>query len=102
MMIERAVLLHQDDDVLDIANRSGAVVCLDGCRLGDGCFERTHRQGGHSRQLQEHTAIYLAHDISVSSIAWFETQPAAPQHRAAHHRPHGTIVYRRFERMTLR
>src|SRR5262245_26273955 len=67
MMVERAVLLHQDDDVLNVANRSGGVVCLDSRRLGDVCFERTRRDGGHTRQLQEFTAIHLAHDASVSS-----------------------------------
>src|SRR5262245_61397194 len=67
MVVERAVLLHQDDDVLNIANRSGGVVGLDSRRLGDVRFERTRRDGGHARQLQECTAIHLAHDSSVSS-----------------------------------
>src|SRR5262249_503398 len=67
MMVERAVLLHQDDDVLNIANRSGSVVGLDSRRLGDVRFERTRRDGGQARQLQEFTAIHVAHDASVSS-----------------------------------
>ena len=41
MMVERAVLLHQDDNVFHIANRSGAVVCRDCQRLGDVRVERT-------------------------------------------------------------
>src|SRR5262245_20330091 len=71
MMVERAVLLHQDDDVLNIANRSGPVVCLDGRRLGYVRCERTRRDGGHARQLQEFTAFHLAHEVSFSSIARF-------------------------------
>src|SRR5215510_5939234 len=71
VMVERAVLLHQDDDVLNIANRSGAVVCLDGRRLDYVRFERTRRDGGHACELQELPAIHLAHDVSVSSLARF-------------------------------
>jgi hypothetical protein len=52
MMVERAVLLRQDDDVLNIANRSCAVVCRNLERLGDVRFQRT-RYGGHAHQLQE-------------------------------------------------
>src|SRR5262249_36537664 len=77
MMVERAVLLHQDDDVLNVANRSGGVVGLDSRRLGDACVERTRRDGGHTRQLQKFTAIHLAHDASVSSNVWKTL--AAPQ-----------------------
>src|SRR5262252_1769173 len=83
MMVERAVLLHQDDDVLNIANRSGAVVCLDGRRLGYVRCERTRREGGHARQLQEFTAFHLAHDVSFFRFARFgESSCASTPHRA--------------------
>jgi hypothetical protein len=62
MMVERAVLLHQDDDVLDIANRSRLVVCRNFERLGDVRLQRT-RDGGHAHQLEELTAISVAHEV---------------------------------------
>src|SRR5262249_6131439 len=71
MMVERAVLLHQNHDVLNVANRSGAVVCLDGRGLGNVRFERTRGDGGHTRQLQEFAAVHLAHEVPFSSIARF-------------------------------
>ena len=40
VMVERAILLHQDDDVLHISNRSGAVVCRNLERLGDVRLQR--------------------------------------------------------------
>src|SRR5262245_41348442 len=84
MMVEGAVLLHQDDDVLNIANRSGGVVCLYGRRLGDVRFERTRRDSGHARQLQEFTTIHLAHDVSVSSIGRFGKSQLSLNARPGH------------------
>ena len=57
MMIERTVFLHQYDDVLNIFNRAGAVICRDVHRLSDICFQRGQRGERTARQLQEFTSI---------------------------------------------
>src|SRR5215469_7906329 len=60
MMVERAVLLHQNNDMLHILNRACGVVRGNRERLGDVRLQRAH--GGRSpHQLKEHTPIDLAH-----------------------------------------
>src|SRR5262249_6542438 len=70
MMVERAVLLHQDHNVLDISDRACAVVCRNRERLGD--VRLQGRQGGRTRQPQECTPIDfftgLAHEITLLSL----------------------------------
>ena len=87
MMVERAVLLHQDDNVFHIANRSGAVVCRDCQRLGDVRVERT-RDGGHARQLQEFTAVDMAHDVSLSFDCGVRKKPGGTRGWAGHSQPY--------------
>jgi len=62
MMVEGAVLLHQDDDVFNITNRACAVACRDFERLGDVRLQRTHDRG-HAHQLQEITPVGMAHEV---------------------------------------
>ena len=62
MMVEWAVLLHQNDDVLNIANGSCAVVCGDLECPGDVRFQRTHN-GGHAQQLHEFAPVGMAHEV---------------------------------------
>ena len=62
MVVERAVLLHQDNDMLHIFNGAGNVVSRNGLRFGDVGLQRAHG-GGSADQLQEHTPIDLAHKI---------------------------------------
>jgi hypothetical protein len=63
VVVERTVLLHQDDHVLDVGDAARPVVGGDGQGLGD---VRRQRGGhhGHAQQLEERTAIGL-HDGSL-------------------------------------
>ena len=56
VVVEGSVLLHEDDDVLDVVDRPGAVVGGD----GEGPAEierRCRRHGGRSDELQEVSAV---------------------------------------------
>src|SRR5215470_6128891 len=62
MMVERTVLLHQNDDMLNIVNRACAVVGRNVERLGNarihgGCCAC----GGDTHHPQESTPIVIAH-----------------------------------------
>ena len=57
MMVEGAILLGQDDDVLNIPNRAGAIVCGDGQRFSNVCFQCCQRSARAPGQLQEFTPI---------------------------------------------
>jgi hypothetical protein len=58
MMVERAVFLHQDDDVLDILNAACSLVCRNRERLSNVCLQgRQGRYRARAHQLQECTPI---------------------------------------------
>gem|GEM_PF-4407122 len=60
VVVEGSVLLHQDDDVLDVLDRPRAVVALD--RGGPGDARREHRGGGGTQaDLQEAAAAQVRH-----------------------------------------
>ena len=61
MMVERPILLHQDDNVLDISNAARVIVCWDLDGLGDIRLQRPGRRA-HSEQLQKFTPIGILHD----------------------------------------
>jgi hypothetical protein len=61
VVVEGAVLLHQDDDVLDVLDRAGPVVRRDGERLAEVQRER-RADRGNSHRLEERTAIHGAHN----------------------------------------
>ncbi|WP_225709359.1 hypothetical protein [Bradyrhizobium cenepequi] len=44
-MIEGSVFLHQDDDMLDILNGAGALVCWRGCGSCEGRGEQCRKRG---------------------------------------------------------
>lgn len=60
VMVEGTVLLHQDDDVLDIVQRSGAVVGGQGGRTLDAAGQRGERRGG-AGELQETPPVDFGH-----------------------------------------
>src|SRR5215831_14206830 len=70
MMIERSVLLHQDDDMLDIADRARAVIGRNCERLCDVHPERTHCGGRAAHQLKKFAPIDLAHVVLHVSSQW--------------------------------
>lgn len=65
VLVERAVLLHQHDDVLDVADRPGAPVCGDRHRTVN-AGEQHARRGGAAAKLQESAAVDCAHAVSPS------------------------------------
>src|SRR5215831_6093286 len=69
MMVERPVLLHQDDDMLDIADRARAVIGRNCERLCDVRPERTHG-GGRAHQLKKFAPIDMAHVVLHVSSQW--------------------------------
>ena len=88
VVVEGAVLLHEHDDVLDVADRAGAPVRGDGRGPGDAGLEhRGERRegGGPGRQLEEAAAVDRAHLGSCGGCvggAWevrsaFSGRPAA-------------------------
>jgi hypothetical protein len=50
--------LRQDDDVLNILNRTGAVMCWNRERLRNVCVQRRQRGARRARQLQEFSTIH--------------------------------------------
>src|SRR6478735_5986394 len=59
-MVEGTVLLHEDDDVLDVLDRSRAALCRDGGGPRDALVQ--HREGGGaSGYLQEPATVELCH-----------------------------------------
>src|SRR5262249_21369431 len=58
VVIEWAVLLREDDDVLNICDGTGAVICWNRERLRNVCLERRQRGARRARQLQECTTIH--------------------------------------------
>jgi len=65
LMVERAVLLHQDNDVLNITNRACAVMCRNRERLGDIRVQRAS-DGGHAHQLQEFTTVGIDDFVGIA------------------------------------
>ncbi len=60
VMIERAIFLHQEDDVLDVIDRAGAVVRRGGNGFFDALGERGG-DGGTAENAQECTTIDWLH-----------------------------------------
>src|SRR5262249_30621847 len=57
VMIKGPVFLGEDDDMLNVLNRAGAVVRRDCKRLADTCFQRRQADARGAGQLQESTPI---------------------------------------------
>ena len=73
-LVERVVLLHQDDDVLDVLDGAGLEVRRNGQRLGDG---RVEDGGGRAQahELQKFTTVrQLAIICHKTSLARIEIQ----------------------------
>src|SRR5262249_37249675 len=63
MMIEGPILLHQNDDMLNIVDRACTVVGGNVERLGDARIHIDHGAGGgYAHQLQECAAIVITHE----------------------------------------
>ncbi len=63
VFIEGVILLHQNDDVLNVANRARAVVRWNSECLGNVRAQRA-RHGPHAHQLQELTTIGILHGMT--------------------------------------
>jgi hypothetical protein len=62
VVVERAVLLHQYDDVLDVLHRAGTARCRD--RGGARDRRREHRErGAAAGELEEPATIDLGHEV---------------------------------------
>jgi len=69
-MIERPVFLHEDDDVLNVADAPRAVVRGYFESLRNARLERAG-YGTHAEHLQKFATVGILHDVS------FSTQPEA-------------------------
>lgn len=61
VVVEGAVLLHEDDDMLDVAQRTGAVIGRYRRCLVDGAHQGG-RGGGSAGELKESAAVKGSHD----------------------------------------
>ncbi len=65
VVVEGPVLLHQDDDVLDVLDRSGGALRRDGGGPRDAVVQ--HREGGGATgYLQEPATVELCHGVTTS------------------------------------
>ncbi len=66
VMVEGPVLLHQEDDVLDVVDRARPVVGRNGERLVEILRERG-RYGRNTQQRQERATVNIAHGVPYPS-----------------------------------